>query len=261
MMNRMKTTLTLALGLTLVGPALAEELPEARTLIDRHIEAIGGRAAVEAQTDSTMTGTFSMPAAGMEGTLVVASRAPAERVTRITLPGMGDILSGYSREVTWSMDPFTGPRLIEGDELQAQVEQAEPGAILRDAEYIAAAETVAVDEINDQECYRVRLEWKSGRETFDCYAVESGLLVAMESTQPSPMGDVEALTVVDEYERFDGLLLPTVSRIEVMGQTQVLEVESIEFGAPDDALFERPAAIEGLIEQQGEQQGEQQSEQ
>lgn len=252
-MNKLQTTMTIALGLALSGPMLAEDLPEARTLIDRHIEEIGGREAILAQTDATMTGTFSMPSAGMEGPLVVAARAPAERVTRITLPGMGEILSGYSREVTWSMDPFTGPRLIEGDELQAQVEQSEPGAILRDEEYIEAAETVGVEEINDQDCYRVRLEWKSGRETFDCYAVDSGLLIGMESTQPSPMGDVEALMVVDEYQEFDGVQVPTISRIEVMGQTQVLEIESIDFGTPDEALFERPAAIQGLIDQKADQ--------
>lgn len=252
-MNRLQTTLILALGVVLSGPVLAEDLPEARTLIDRYIEEIGGREAILAQTDSTMTGTFRMPNAGMEGTLVVASRAPAERVTRISLPDMGEILSSYSRDVAWSMDPFTGPRLIEGDELQAQVEQSEPGAILRDEEYIEAAETVGIVEVNDQDCYRVRLEWKSGRETFDCYSVESGLLIGMESTQPSPMGDVEALMVVDEYEQFDGMQIPTLSRIEVMGQTQLLEIESVDFGAPDEALFERPAAIQGLIDQRNEQ--------
>ncbi|HKL49862.1 MAG TPA: hypothetical protein VJ902_07690 [Wenzhouxiangellaceae bacterium] len=248
-MNRFPMTLILALGAALSGPMFADELPEARALIDRYIEEIGGREAVLAQTDSTMTGRFSMPAAGMEGTLVVASRAPAERVTRISLPGMGEILSGYSRDVTWSMDPFTGPRLIEGDELQFQAEQSEPGAILRDPAYVESAETVGTAQVNGQDCFRVRLRWKSGRETFDCYATASGLLVGMESTQPSPMGDVQAVMSVDEYRRFDGMLVPAITRVEVMGQTQLLEIDKVAFGTPDDSFFARPAAIEGLIDQ------------
>lgn len=103
MMNA-RMVLTIALIVVFGAPVLADDLPEARSLIDRHIEAMGGRDAVLAQTDSTMTGKFRMPEAGMEGQLVIASRAPNERITRISLPGMGEMLTGYSSDISWSMD-------------------------------------------------------------------------------------------------------------------------------------------------------------
>lgn len=252
MMNT-RMVLTIALSVVLGAPVLADDLPSARSLIDRHIEAMGGRDAVLAQTDSTMTGTFRMPGAGMEGQLVIASRAPNERVMRISLPGVGEMLTGYASDISWSMDPFTGPRLLEGAELQAQVEQSEPGAIMRDPAFLDSVETTGTGEVDDQACYRVRLEWKSGRESVDCYATESGLLIGMETTQPSPMGDIEALMVVEAYKRIEGVMVATRSRIDVMGQTQILEIDSVEFETPDEALFERPAAIQGLIEQRGGQ--------
>lgn len=242
-----------ALAIFACSSLSAEPLPEARDLLERHIEAIGGREAILAQAESTMTGTFGMPAVGMEGEMIVASRKSGARATRISLPGIGEMVSGYAPDLAWSMDPFNGPRLIEGEELQAQIEQSEAGAILRDPEFVAAMETVGREEMGEQACYRVRVSWKSGRESFDCYAIDSGLLIGMESMQPSPMGDILAVTVISDYRDFGNIKAPTSSQVEVMGQTQVLVIESIEFGPPADDLFALPPAIQGLIDQRSAQ--------
>ena len=65
---------------------------------------------MEAQLDSTVTGTFGMPAAGLEGSLMIASRPPASRVTKVELPGVGMIHTGYIDGKAWSVDPFMGPQ-------------------------------------------------------------------------------------------------------------------------------------------------------
>ena len=227
--------------------AAGEELPDARSLIEQHIEAIGGRDAVLAQTESTLIGKFSIPAAGMSGALTVASRASGERISVIELPGLGEMRNGYSKAVAWSIDPFLGPRLIEGEELAALVERSEPGAVLRDEEFLEGARTVGRTELGGQDCYRVELSWKSGRSSHDCYAVDSGLLIAMESVETSPMGEVESLTLFGEYREMHGVKLPGVTTVRVMGQDQVLTVDELRLGAPDAALFEVPAPIRTLL--------------
>jgi hypothetical protein len=225
-----------------------QELPDARSLIERHLETIGGREAIEAQTEGMMKGEFAMPAAGITGELLVASRAPADRVMRIELPGMGTIKTGYSPDLAWSIDPFMGPRLIEGKEFDSMTENSVPGAVMRDPEFVAAATTVELTEFLDQACYRVKLEWRSGRETHDCYAVESGLLIAAESVESSPMGEMQSLTLLGEHKEMHGFLVPTVTRIQTMGQEQILTVTELSLEAPDPELFELPPAIQTLVE-------------
>ena len=224
------------------------ELPDARALIDRHIENVGGREAIEAEADAVMKGTFSMPAAGLTGDLVVASRAPAERVIHIELPGIGSIQTGFSPDLAWSVDPFMGPRLIEGDEFKALMESSMPAAVMRDPEFVKAATTVEQTEFLDQACYRVKLEWRSGRQTHDCYAVESGLLIATESTETSPMGEMQTVTMMDEYQEMHGFMVPTVTRVQTMGQEQVLTMTEFNLETPDAELFELPLAIQTLVE-------------
>ncbi len=242
------------LGLLLsMNPLFAEtdddsDLPEARELIDRYIEAIGGRDAVMAQAEAVMTGEFSMPAAGITAQMKVAARPPAEQVVIVDLPGMGEMRTGVSRDLAWSLDPFMGPRLIEGEEFKSLLDNTIPEAVLRDPEYVESVSTVGRDEFLDQACYRVRIEWKSGRESHDCYAAESGLLIAMQSTETSPMGEIDMLSTLDEYREIEGVKVATVIRQTVMGQEQVMTIEDIRFETPDAALFELPPAIQTLVE-------------
>ncbi|MEE4330230.1 MAG: hypothetical protein V2J10_05130, partial [Wenzhouxiangella sp.] len=179
------------------------ELPAARTLLDQHIEAIGGIDAMQRSLESTTKGRFAMPAAGMEGQMTLYSRTPTERVMHIELPGLGSIQSGYKDRQAWSMDPFMGPRLVTGPELDLQIESNEPGAMYRSEEFVESMQTVGTAEYNGESCYKVEVVWKSGRESSDCYAVDSGLMLASETTVESPMGVMETTTVFTDYKAFE----------------------------------------------------------
>jgi len=230
------------------------ELPEARSLVEAHIAASGGDSAMERQMDSTTTGRFVMPAAGMEGQMTLFSRSPTERAIHIELPGIGEIQSGYKDGQAWSVDPFMGPRLITGTELQMQIESNELGALMRSDEFVDSMETVGMAEYNGSPCYKVAVVWKSGRESSDCYSVDSGLLIASEGSVESPMGVMETITIFTDYKTFqsDGveITLPATSEVTTMGQKQQLIIDSVELGTPADEHFELPPAIVTLMEDQ-----------
>lgn len=246
-----RSMLTLATSIALfalAGPALAEALPDARSLVDRHVEAIGGREAIDRQTQGTLTGRFQMPAAGIDGEMVVAIAATDQIGTRIEMPGIGEIRSGINADLVWSVDPFSGPRILEGEERAFQLEQSNPKAILRDASLVTQLETVALAEFGGESCYRVRVVWHSGRESHDCYAVDSGLLIATESTQTSPMGEISVTSLMKDYRDFDGFKAASRTEQTVMGQQQIIRVDAYTSGAPDPALLELPAPIQALAE-------------
>jgi hypothetical protein len=227
------------------------ELPDARSLIDAHIEASGGMEIIERQLESTTRGRFVMPAAGMEGQLTLYSRLPTERISHIELPGIGAIHTGYKDGQAWSVDPFMGPRLVSGGELDLQIEANELGALIRSDEYVDAMQTVGLAEYNGESCYKVEISWKSGRESVDCYSVDTGFMVAQEATMESPMGVVESVTVFSDYTTFESngveIILPATTNVTTMGQQQQLIIDSVELGAPADENFELPAAIVTLM--------------
>lgn len=232
------------------APAAAQDaLPPADEIIDRHVAAVGGRDAVLAHTSSRVTGTFAMPSVGIEGTLVVNAAAPNLNMTRVEIPGLGTILSGFDGEVGWSVDPNLGPRLLEGMELAATREGSSQLAAVRDPSLFDVRETVERTEINDEPCFKVRLVWKSGRETFDCYSIETGLLIGGTSRQESPMGAIETVTLLEDYREFDGVRSATRIRQQMLGQEQIMTLDSVEYDVVDPADFIPPEPIRALIEQ------------
>ena len=96
-------------------PAEAD-LPPAKSIIDRHIEAVGGRDAIKAHNSVAVKGSMAMPASGMTGTMEIFAARPNKRLTKMTLAGIGEISEGFDGTVAWSVSPMTGPMLATGDE-------------------------------------------------------------------------------------------------------------------------------------------------
>jgi hypothetical protein len=233
---------------TAAAAASSSSLPAARALIDRYVQAIGGREAVLRHNTIRYVGTFEMPAAGMKGDLNVVQAAPNKMAVIMSVPGMGQMTTGFDGTTGWSINPMQGPRLLEGRELEQIREDAGPAAMLRSADRIRSAETVELTTMGGQPCYKVRVVHNSGRESFDCYSPETGLIVGMSQRQESPMGSVEVTTLFSDWKEFAGLKTATKLRQQMMGQEQILTIDRLEFDRPEDAkAAEVPDQVKPLV--------------
>lgn len=225
----------------------AQDLPPARQLVDRYIEQIGGREALLARKSTHTTGTFSMPAMGLSGDLEVFAADPDKQVMRVVIAGIGEIRTGYDGEVGWTTNPMEGPRIIEGEELAQLKDEAATAGTLRDPSLVESLETIEKTNMNGQDCYKVRVLWKSGRETFDCYSVETGMIVAMQQKNVSNMGVIDVTLLVNDYKEFGGLKLPSRMVQQMMGMEQVMTITSVTYDTVDPSVFELPAEIKALV--------------
>ena len=260
----MKTFTRLMLPLALVGCARAATttapprtsavsstttaLPAGRTVIDRYVQAIGGRDAVLRHSTIRYVGSFEMPAAGMKGDLSLVQAAPNKMAMTMTIPSMGQVSTGFDGTTGWAVNPVQGPRVLEGKELDQMREDAGPAAMLRSSDRIRSAETVELTSMGGQACYKVRIVYHSGRESFDCYSTETGLLVGMTQKQESPMGTVEVMSFLTDYKDFGGMKTATRIRQQMMGQEQILTIDRVEFDRPEDAkAVEVPEPVKPLV--------------
>ena len=235
------------LALTAQAGAPASSLPPARQLIDKHIAAVGGRQALLAHKNARLKGSFEVPAQGMQGEFEMLSANPNLMAMKVTIPGIGDITSGYDGKTAWTNNPMQGPRIMSGKELDA-LKEAGPEAELRDASLLTSAETVEKTTMGGQACYKVKLVWKSGRTTYDCYSVDSGLRVGQQMSQESPMGTVEVQTTLSDYTDFGGVKRAAKSTQEMMGMQQVMTIKSIEYDVVPPTAFELPKEIKALVD-------------
>ena len=223
----------------------AAALPAAATLVSKYAGAIGAPAMMKA-SQITTKGGLSMPAAGLNATFEMVQVAPNKMQMMTTIPGVGAIQVGFDGTTGWSVDPMQGPRLLAGKELDEIREQADPRATGRSPELFSAVETVADTTIGGEQCYMVKLTWKSGRETFDCYSGSTGLMIGSRSVQQTAMGAIPVAMVYSEYKKFGDFLVPTKMVQSMMGQEQVTTVTAVEVAAVPSAVIAMPAEVKAL---------------
>lgn len=241
-----RTALALGLALSLSSIAHAAELPSARSLIDAHIAAVGGRDAIAESTDGTIKATLEIVEAGMKGDISLYSLG-ADHLMTLNLPAAGETKTGYVGGVAWSINAMAGPRILQGAEREQLIQQYDPKFAMRDATLLASATTTALSDSEGRPCYRVELKWTSGQTTADCYSTENGLLLSTESTIPSPMGELKQISHLSDYAPFGKYKIARTTRMKVAGMTQIIRIESIEATRPSADLFVLPAAIQALL--------------
>lgn len=233
---------------TTYSPVAAQGLPDADALIERYVEAIGGRDAHLAPVSIRFSGTLSIPAMGLTGSFELLQIPDVGSRMSSSLPGLGELMVGFDGEVGWSVDMLTGPQLMEGEELEHMGERALAAASFRDRALVPERATVGTLELPEGACYRVRLGWRSGRETFDCYHHESGLLLRSEDVQVTELGEIPSVTDYSEYREFHGMTLPTRLVQSTMGIEQILEIREVTVDDADRDALTPPAPIQTLME-------------
>jgi hypothetical protein len=237
----------LILVLASAPPAHAQDLPDAHTILARFHEAVGGIERLSTRTAVRSMGEYAVPAARINARFESLMSAPGMRIMRVDVPGFGEIRTGYVDGVAWSMNPAEGPRIVQGAEAVQSADEADVAAQFRLPSAFAALTTVERTTRGGHECYLVRLTWKSGRETFDCYSTETGLLVGMNVRQVSSSGTADAEYLYDDYRAFDGVLMPGRVVARTAGIEQVLTRSAVSFDAIPASAFEPPAEVRALM--------------
>ncbi|MFN8571012.1 MAG: hypothetical protein U0132_03075 [Gemmatimonadaceae bacterium] len=232
-----------------MAPAVmrGQTLPAAKDLIAKYVAATGAES-WKAHKSSRMKATMDMPAAGISANMEILHIYPNIIFTKVDIPGMGSMTSGFDGTSAWSVNPMTGPRVAEGAELEAMRQEADPAAsYTRTSPDIASSETVEKTTMGGQECYKVKHTWKSGRVSYDCFSVADGLLVATQTKQQSPMGEIEVVATLSGYKDFGGMKRPTSMTQEMMGQQQVITISSWEWDNVDAKEMEIPEQIKAML--------------
>ena len=232
--------------------AAADELPKAETILDKYIEATGGKAAYAKIHSEISTGTMEFAAMGLKGQLVAYAAEPDKRVAEFTLPGIGKILDGTDGEIAWASSAIQGPRVKDGDEKAEALLEAQFNADSHWRDIFKSAETVAVEPVDGKDCYKVVVVSKAGKTITRWYDKKTNLMLKSVMISKSPMGELEATSVFSDYRKEGDILSPHKVVAQVAGRELTMTVEKIEYNAeipkgkfdlPDDikALVKKPA--------------------
>ena len=245
------TTLCLLLPLAFAGAltALAEEepLPAAADLMDRYVEATGGREAYDRIENRVTTATLEFVGQGLSLDMTIHQARPNKNYTLIESEMIGKAEKGTDGETAWELSMMTGPQLMKGQQKTDFLREAAMDRMAHWREEFAGAESAGVETVGETACYKIVLTSESGPPMRLFLDRESYLPVKIAMDLETPMGVVPMETFPGDFREVDGLLLAHSGRVVLVGQERSMTIKSIEHNVDLPAgLFDLPEEIRAL---------------
>lgn len=182
----------------------------AEELIEKSIQAQGGREKIEAVKSARMTGKMAM-GQGMEAPMVIETVEPNKVRVEMTFQGM-TMIQAYDGKSGWQVQPFMGktePEPMNEQDLKAMEDQAEDRELLtKYKEKGHTVELVGKEDLEGSPVYKLKLTKKSG-DVLNLYLdAETYLLVKQTGKTKMQGQEMETETSLSDYKEVAGVLFP-----------------------------------------------------
>ena len=220
-------------------------------IVEKHLAALGGRAALEKVSSRVTTGTISVstPGGDLTGSIEVYNKAPNWSRTLIKIDasqfGIGQIVQDQRFNGTsgYAIDSLNGNREITGDQLEVARSATFPSPLLKYKDVGSKLELLGKEKARDRDAYVLRVTPKTGPPARMFFDAETYLLVQTIVTVNVPQvgADVEQTVFVSDYRDVDGVKVPY--RLQSINQFQTISITTatVEQNKPiDDRMFSKP---------------------
>ncbi len=226
-------------GAALSAPAFAKDSGvNVDTLIEKNLQAHGGREALDKIQDMTMHGVMLM--GPMEAPFTIYFKRPGKVRMEFEVQGMKGIQS-YDGETGWAVMPFMGktdPEKMAEDQLKDLKNMADfEGPLIDYAKKGHTVEYVGEADVEGTPAYELKLTKKDGDVDHIFLDKDYGLEVVTKS-KLNRMGQVmEVETAFSNYKPVDGLVIAHAISSKINGQPgQKITINKVETntGLSDD---------------------------
>lgn len=253
-MKHHRAFLGLALSLALLAlgaaPVAAQDSeaaaePTVEGLIEKNLDAKGGREKLEAVESARLTGTMNM--GGMEAPFVFEWKAPDRVRIEFTVQGMTGI-QAYNGETGWMVMPFMGktdPEKMSAEDTEQIKSDADFRGPLFDPEekgYEVAY--LGEEDVEGTPTYKLQVTKENGDVSTIYLDKEYFLEIKQDDTRTMRGQQVESETAIGDYKEVEGLMIAhshdiTSSMMPGQGQTMLFDKVELNPEIPDDR-FEMP---------------------
>jgi outer membrane lipoprotein-sorting protein len=220
-------------------------------IVEKHLAAMGGRAALAKITSRVTTGTISVstPGGDLSGSIEVYNKVPNKSRTLVKIDGsqlgIGQIVQDQRFDGTsgYVIDSLNGNREMTGDQLDAARASTFPSPLMKYKDEGSKVEMLGREKAGDRDAYVLKLTPKAGPSARLFIDAETYVLARTVITVNVPQvgADVEQTVNVSDYHDVDGVKVPFQIRSSNQFQTISVMTTKVEHNTSiDDAMFSKP---------------------
>ena len=184
----------------------AAPLPTLDQILDKYVQAIGGKAAIEKLTSQIMKGSLVAP--GGSAPIEIYEKAPNKFLIIINSPASGVSRNGFNGAAAWSQNSQRGVREMSGPEVENFKREYDLHKEIKLKELYPKMTVKGREKIGDREAYVVEAVTADGISEAMYFDVGTGLLVRRDVT-------LQGTTIqgyLEDYREKDGVKLPFTTR-------------------------------------------------
>lgn len=231
--------------LSLPQVSYGQDLPEAAELVKKYMASRGGADALKNVEHASMDGSMELP--GISAKMTV-KQSKGRFTTTMELGQIGTIRQGFDGKTAWEINPFNGPRVLEGPEKEQLLNRN--GNVFEElnwAETSKSMKTVGKEKLGDREAYKVEFVSKSDQKVTRFFDTQTGMMTRTIMSVETPMGMMEVTVDYQDYKTVSGIKMPMTTVQKVAGQEVKITYSNVNLDAKlTDADFELPAEIRNL---------------
>ena len=239
---------SLPLCLVLVSAAQAADnagnTPTVESILDKFVEAAGGRSAMEKIKSRTMKGDLDLM--GSTSDWVLEAKAPNKQFSGFNNPTLGVVADGFDGTVAWSKNQ-SGVRVKEGEELSKTKRDADFHRYLNLKKLYPDLRYKGTDKVDGEEVHVLESKPSASSMERFSFSTKSNLLVRQESEFEGPQGKVGLTVRLTEFLPVDGIKYAHSLKFKLRAGEQEFEfairVKEVKHnGQIEDAKFAKPTS-------------------
>jgi len=226
--------------------ARAADAPSVDSILAKHIEGMGGKAALEKVNSRVLKFKMESETIGASEGQIFA-KAPNKQRSQIELSNSGTINEGFDGSVAWAQSPWEPLREKTGDELAKTKRDAEFHRDLKLKSIYPDLAYKGTQKEGEEEVYILESKPSASSKERFCLSTKTGLLVREDSQFEGPNGQVVLSLLAQDYKAFDGIKYPTQMKLKISvgGQDFEFNMKILDVKhnvTIDDTKFAKPSA-------------------
>jgi len=241
----MKKYLLSAVLIALLSALTSETLlsQTAQDILEKMINAQGGREALEKIKDTTTHATIEMMQMGMTGTVTMYQKEPNK--LRMDTEMMGMIMTqAFDGQTAWMDSPQTGVQIMS-EKLGAEFKQQALGndSLLHPEKYGITYQYKGEAKEDDRDCHVLEVAYLEGREVTMFLDPSTYLPYKMKTTSLDQAGmEADIENILSDYKKVGEVIVPFSILVKQDGieAVRIILIEVEHNKGLEDSLFEMP---------------------
>jgi hypothetical protein len=218
----------------------AKPLPSLEAILEKYVQAVGGKVSIEKLTSQSRKGTFQQGEAQFPVEMYIKS--PGKWAFVLQIPDGTQFRQFSNGKTGWIQDPG-GIHEMPPDQLTAMNRNMDLQYGINLKKYYPKMVIKSQGASAGRDAILVEAKPTQGEPDLLYFDVENGRLLQMDSTMETPQGTFDTQTFFEDFREIDGVTIANTLRQTGAGNGWVIKfAETKHNGALEDSLFENTEA-------------------